>query len=310
MSESEFDSTTTLCGPLPDTFTFADFEAVAVQGPVFVAPPVAALVPPEAVALPPVPTVPPAALPPVPTVPPLAPPPTPVRPPVGLLLPPVDGAPPVEAVLLPPTPAPPVAGGAPPVAWLTLVPPAPLMPPVAFAPPVAVVTGLLLVPPVGAAVEPPVAVAPPVPTGLAPPEALATPVPPPTPGDSESELPQPAAERTRASSAKAERGSFFMVDLLGLRPQSPGMRETGSEKARSRKICGSFGRGPTCGRVPPRQENSNGVQLSWLSSLRPASRLSRARLQRTVIARRTHVTERGRNASEQVEARRLARRRA
>src|SRR5450631_102903 len=99
-------STVTLCGPVPDAFEPAAFDAVQVPLPV---PP----------ALPPVPTAPPVA-------PRPAPPPVPLRPPLALPpLPPLARPPPKPPVAAPPVPV------APPVA---MTPPVPVAPPVAREP--------------------------------------------------------------------------------------------------------------------------------------------------------------------------------
>lgn len=78
---------------------------------------------------------------------------------------------------------------------------------------------VIVVPPARAVVDPPLKVDPAVPTGM-PPDALAMPVVPPTPGDSESEVPQPATVKTRPNSANIERDFFLMVNLQGSVPQS------------------------------------------------------------------------------------------
>ena len=275
MSESEFDSTTTLCGPVPDTFTFAAFDAVAVQGPVLEAPPVALVAPPVLVR-PPVGLAPPPAT----VFPPVAAPPIPVRPPVTL--PPAASVPPVLFVLLPPTPAPPLPVSVPPV----LVSPAAFLPPVGAAPPVVRappvdsappdVVGLLVVPPVSACIMPPVgawfmppvASAPPVPWEMAPPEAASTLVEPPAPDEPESELPQPATQETKETKVRSDRGCVF---ILGLGAQSLRTARIGSKKDKFRPTQANFVMGTLvakcrCGRKiqPQTDEPINARSPAWV----------------------------------------------
>jgi len=224
--ESEFDSTTTLCGPVPEALTVVVFDAVAEQGPVLVLPPV------DVTVAPPVPDRPPVVegLP-LMLLPPAAVPPIPVWPPARLLAPPVVAVPPVLFVLLPPRPPSPPVAWAPPADWppidavvatLLVVPPegACVAPPLGTVPPV--------LPPEGACVAPPLAKVPPVlpvPPETAPPEATTVLVEPSLADGPESELPHPARFKLSAISVKAVRGWFFILDLLELRAAVAALRE-------------------------------------------------------------------------------------